>query len=76
MRLLPFLIFLILSGCTAAQPVIVDCPKPSIPPAPQYPAASLKPGDSPATVAKAYVASLGMCLDDNANLRRVCGVYE
>lgn len=76
MRLLILLTILTITGCTTMQPVVSGCPKPNIPPAPHYPVADLKRGDSPATVAKAYVASLGMCLDDSANLRHVCGLYE
>lgn len=51
---------LLLTACTTTQPlqVTVPCPKPNIPAEPHYPAQDLKQGDSPATVAKAYVATV------------------
>jgi hypothetical protein len=78
MKPLNLLIPLILTGCATTQPlqVTAPCPKPVIPAEPHYPAQDLKQGDSPATVAKSYVASLGLCLDTNAAIRHVCGGYE
>jgi hypothetical protein len=77
MKLLILLIPLILTGCTT-QPlqVTAPCPKPNLPAEPRYPVVDLKQGDSHATVAKAYVASLGLCLDTDAAIRHICGGYE
>lgn len=76
MRLPTLLILLTLTGCTTMQPVVSGCPKPNIPPAPHYPVASLKQGDSPATVAKAYVSTVQMQQDYIGELKHVLGGYE
>jgi hypothetical protein len=75
-RPLALLILLTLTGCTTTQPVVVGCPKPNIPPAPHYPVASLKQGDSPATVAKAYVATVRLQQDYIGELTHILRGYE
>lgn len=51
-----------LAGCTTTKPVEVPvpvaCVQPKLPPEPNYPYQGLKKGDSPATVIKAYVATV------------------
>lgn len=66
-----------LGGC-ATQPlqVTAPCPKPDIPAEPHYPAQDLKKGDSHSKVAKAYVASLSMCLVDADAVRHICEGYK
>lgn len=55
------LLCLCLTGCATTQPVVTaPCPSPTIPPSPHYPVADLKQGDSPAAVAKAYVATVDL----------------
>lgn len=61
-------ILLLLTGCATTHPVVVGC-HPKLPPEPHYPASDLKSGDKDATVAKAYVASLGLAIDDDRMAR-------
>jgi len=66
---------LILGGCATKSdviyiPVSIPCPLPSMPPKYHDPVTDLKTGDSPATVAKAYVISRKMCLGQNAVIRK------
>lgn len=64
MKRVILLLTLLLSGCastmpkTVNMPVPVQCPKPNIPEQPHYPIKDLKQGDQPATVMKAYVATV------------------
>ena len=57
-------LMLFLTACTTTQPktisvvVPVACAKPVVPDKPTYPIYSLKKGDRPATIAKAYVATV------------------
>jgi uncharacterized protein YceK len=78
MKIIVMLIMLTLSGCATTQPLQVTsgCPKPVIPAEPRYPVQDLKKGDERSTVAKAYVASLHMCIMDNEAVRHVCGGYK
>lgn len=78
MRLLTLLIPLILlTGC-ATQPlqVTAPCPKVNLPDEPHYPVSDLKQGDSPATVAKAYVATNQLKSDYIGELKHIYGGYE
>jgi hypothetical protein len=73
---LPFLLAL-LTGC-ATQPlqVTAPCPKVNLPLEPHYPVSDLKQGDSPATVARAYVATNQLKSDYIAELKHIVGGYK
>lgn len=58
------------------QPVVSGCPRPNIPPAPHYPVSDLKQGDSPAIVAKAYVATVQLQQDYIGELKHILEGYE
>lgn len=78
MKLYLVLIPLILIGCTTTQPikVIVPCPKPNIPAEPYYPVQDLKQGNKPATVAKAYVATVQLQRDYIDELKHILKGYD
>lgn len=66
-----------LGGCvTKTVYVPSGCPKVNLPQEPHYPMQDLKPGANPATVAKAYAASFGLCMDTKAAIRHVCETYK
>ncbi len=67
-----------LGGCTTTQPlqVTAPCPKPNLPPEPHYPVQGLKQGDSPATVAKAYVVTVQLQHDYINELKHVLEGFE
>lgn len=50
---------MLITGCATTHPVVVGC-HPKLPSEPHYPVQDLKPGDKPATVAKAYVVTVGL----------------
>jgi hypothetical protein len=49
---------LFLTACTTTSPVVVPYSKPTLAPQPRYPIQDLKPGDTPDTVIKGYVATV------------------
>lgn len=67
----------LLTGC-ASQPlqVTAPCPKVNLPDEPHYPVSDLKQGDSPATVARAYVATIQLKSDYIGELKHIYGAYE
>jgi hypothetical protein len=73
MKLLFVITLILLTACTRTVYVPADCPRPQLPPEPRYATQSLRSGDTPDKVAKAYVASLYVCMMDNQNLRYICG---
>jgi hypothetical protein len=77
MRIIIIALAVCLSGCASTQPlqVTAPCPKVVIPIEPHYPIQDLKPGSSPPTVAKAYVATVQMQHDYIEELRHILRGY-
>jgi hypothetical protein len=71
MRLV-LILSLLLTACAKTVYVPTQCPRPQLPSEPRYATQSLRPGDTPDKVAKAYVASLEACMMDNQTLRKLC----